>query len=467
MRPPTQPPPRTAADGASTPDRILAVRMGEQYRRLPVSQVTVVVNASLLVAVLGATATMRIWLAATVLVAGLRLVGWAVHLRRPDVLTARGWNRLHVSGAAANGLLWGALPAFFFAPRGVAEHMFLSAVVVGMVAGSATSTLGYPPAFAAFAVPALAPLAVRLASSRSALERTAAILVGIFAVAMWALARIAARNLTASLRHQLRNDALVEQLSAAGRELAAVNAGLEETIRQRTGELVELERRLSGSALLASVGSLAAAVAHDINNPLASLLSSVRLLEEETRSSAAPLSPAAREALDDVQACAERVRAIVRSLGDVARIDGRAGPVDLREILASCLEVAAPELRGRVRVVRDLAGPCRVMGERGSLSQVFLGLILHLTREVAPRDPPAHELRIAIVPPGGQTAAVEIGCRPPAVEGPGREGRDPFLSPFHATVARLGGSIVDRPDRSGFVVLLPVEDGAAAGRAEG
>lgn len=464
MCPPPPRHPRTAAGGDATPDRILGVRMDDQYRRLPVSQATVGVNAALLAVVLGWTVPLRIWLAATVAVAALRLAAWAVRRRRPAAAAPRRWNLLHVAGAAANGLLWGALPAAFFPQLGVAEHMFLSAVIVGMVAGSAASTLGHPPALAAFALPALAPLAFRLAGSASALERAAGILVCVFAVAMWVLARTAARNLTASLVHRFRNDALVEQLSAAGRELAAVNAGLEETVRQRTGELVELERRLAGSALLASVGSLAAAVAHDINNPLASLLSSVRLLEEEARSWPMPLSPSAREELEDVRACAERVRAIVRSLGDVARVDGRSGPLDLREILESCLEVAAPELRGRVRVVRDLATPCRVMGERGSLSQVFLGLILHLTREVPPGEPPAHELRVAVVPPGGQTAAVEIACQPPPVESSG--GRDAFLSPFHAAVARVGGSIVDRADRSGFVVLLPVEARAAPDRAE-
>ena len=225
---------------------------------------------------------------------------------------------------------------------------------------------------------------------------------------------------------------------------------------------MELERRLAGSALLASVGSLAAAIAHDINNPLASLLSGVGLLEEEAQASPVPPSPAAREALEDVRASADRVRVIVRGLDDVARVDGRTGPLELREILESCLAVAAPELRRRVRVVRDLAVPCRVMGERGGLSQVFLGLVLYLARQVPLGDPPAHELRIAIRSPDGQTAAIEITREPasaPPAGSPARgwEGRDPFLSPFHATVTRLGGSILELAGRCGFVVTLPIE----------
>lgn len=473
---PEPPLPRTSADPDETPDRILEVCADEQYRRLPVSQATVVVNGFLLAAVLGWTVPTRLWLAASVLAAGLRLVAWAAHRRRPDAWPARRWIRLHLAGAAVNGALWGSLPAFFFAPGALAEHLFLTAAIVGMVAGSAASTLGHPPAFAAFAVPALAPLLFRLAGSASGLERTAAVLLCVFAAAMWTLAQTAARNLRASLVHRFRNEALVEQLSAAGRQLGEVNAGLEERIRQRTGELVELERRLAGSALLASVGSLAAAVAHDINNPLASLLSGVGLLEEEAGASPVPPSPAAREALEDVRASAERVRVIVRSLDDVARVDGRTGPLELREILESCLAVAAPELRRRVRVVRELAVPCRVMGERGGLSQVFLGLVLYLVRQVPQGDPPAHELRIAIRSPGGRTAAVEItseaASRPLASTPAGspareREGRDPSLLPFHATVARLGGSILELAGRCGFVVTLPIEAPSAPGEGPG
>jgi C4-dicarboxylate-specific signal transduction histidine kinase len=212
------------------------------------------------------------------------------------------------------------------------------------------------------------------------------------------------------------------------------------------------------------VGSLAAAVAHDINNPLASLLSGVQLLEQED-SLAVPASAVAREALEDVRSSAERVRDIVRSLGDVARIDGRKGPLELREIVESCLAVASPELRGRVRVVRELADPGRVLGERGRLSQVFLGLVLQVARTVPAGNPAAHELRVTIRPGQDQTVAIEIHRHPPPGDLPAeRAARVLSLSPFHASMALLGGSILDRPDGSGFVVTVPLAPAEALER---
>jgi signal transduction histidine kinase len=432
-----------------------------QYLRLPISQATVVVNATLLASVLRSVPGWwrAVWLTVMLVLAALRLAAWASHRRRPAALAPRGWAALHVAGAGANGVLWGVLPLLLFGPLDVAGHLFLSAVIIGMVAGSASSTLGDRVAFGAFAVPALAPLIFRLLGSPNALESAAGLLACVFAAAMWFLAQTGARALTASLVHRFRNEALVQQLSSATQELSEANAGLEERVRQRTEELVELERQLSRSALLASVGSLTAAVAHDINNPLASLLSGVQLLEQED-AFAAPVSSAAREGLEDVRASAERVRDIVRSLGDVARIDGRMGPLELREIVESCLAVASPELRGRVRVVRELADPGRVLGERSSLSQVFLGLVLQVARAVPAGDPAAHELRITIRPGQDRTVAIEIHCHPPPAPGdnPGDGAERPLsLSPFHASMALVGGSILARPDGSGFVVSIPQE----------
>jgi signal transduction histidine kinase len=455
---PDPPLPRTAAIRDPTPDEILAVRVGEQYQRLPVSQATVLVNAVLMAVALGRAVSLWFWAAAMVAAGMLRLAAWALHRGRPDLASPRTWDLLHMVGAAVNGALWGALPALFFQPLGVAEHMFLGAVVVGMVAGAASSSLGHPGAFAAFAVPALAPLLLRLLSSSSELERAGGILAGIFAAAMWALARTAARQQRTALLHRLRNDALVDQLSAAGRELAAANAGLEEKVRRRTGELVEMERRLGESALLAGIGSLAAAVAHDINNPLASLISSAGELEEEIASSHAPLSPGGQEALADVRACAERVRGIVRSLGDVTRVDGPRASLDLREIVEACLRVAGPELRARVRVLREMPEPGRVLGERGSLSQVILGLILHLARAVPEGRPDAHPLRIEVRSREGAVAVelLRLAASGAGELAPERASRD-LLSPLHASVGRMGGMLQERSDGRGFVLTLPAD----------
>lgn len=439
-----------------------ASRVDAEYSRLPVTQFTAVVNAVALALAFRSTLgrPILVWLAVVAVVAVLRLPGWALHRRHPRALSPRGWANAQVMGAGVNGLLWGLIPLLAFGHLGLAERLVAGAILVGMVAASAYSNFGHPAAFAAFAAPVLTPLLIRLFASPSPLERAAGAVGGVVAVAMGTLSRTAARNLRASVTQRLRNDALIERLSAAREELTEVNAGLEETVRQRTADLMEMERQLSHAALLASVGSLAAGVAHDINSPLASLLGNVGVLEQEAAAAAAPPSPAAREALADVRACAERVRVTVRSLREVARADGQRGPLELREVVHSCLEVAHPELRGRVRVARELRESGRVLAERGSLSQVVLGLVLHMGRRVPAREPPRHELRVTIHGRRGQVVALEVVVEPPPPEADGDDGPVAdatrlLLSLCHASVVRLGGSIVERDDRSGFVVTLP------------
>jgi hypothetical protein len=444
---------------------LLSARVQGQYARLPVSLVTVLVNAAVIVPVLHRALGSAIVLWAAGVTAGtvVRLAGWAAWRRAPGRLSPATWGRLHVAGAGVNGLLWGLLPLLFFPALGVVEHMYVSAVLVGMVAGSAAVTIGCPAAFATFAAPSFLPLLWRLLGNASRIELATGIMGCVFALAMWVLSRTSSRNLVESLTQRFRNEALVLELSTASEELTEINAGLEQSVHQRTVELVELERKLAESALLASVGSLAAAVAHDINNPLASLLANVRLLEHELNDAGVPPAGTLREALDDVRASADRVRAIVRSLGEVARSDGGRGLLDLRQIVESCLSVAMPELRTRVRVVRDHGEPCWILGERAVVSQVLLGLILHLARTVPEGEPSGHALHLATRrPPGQAEVTVELWCAPPPgpsnhPDRPGLGADDLIVALSHASVSRLGGATARRADGEGFVLTLPVE----------
>jgi signal transduction histidine kinase len=457
---------------ASTRERILSVRLDEQYGRLPVALAAVFANAVLVGLLLrpragsGALA----WAAAVCALTLVRLAGWTVHRRRRPALPVRAWYALHVTGAVVNGALWGALPLLIFRGQGEAEHLIIAATMVGMVAGSASSALGSPSAFAAFAIPALTPLVIRLLEAGGPLETAAAFLACVFAAAMGFLARNAWRTLTVGLVHQLRNEALIADLSRTSEELTEVNAGLEERIRERSDELLELEHELSQSTLLASVGSLAAAVAHDINNPLASLITNLRQVQQELAASPELETATLREALGDVQACADRVRTIVRSLSEVARQDGARGPLDLGEIVESCLAVAAPELRNRVRVVREHVAPCRVMAERASLSQVLLTLILHLGRSIPEGQPDAHELHVTTkLTQGDRVAAVQLSTSSSAAPGTARPGATSqlLLSLSHAAVARVGGSIFGSAGGNGFVVTFPAEPWRASGTRDG
>jgi signal transduction histidine kinase len=455
-----------------------ASRVAAIYGRLPLSQATVLVNGAIVTAVLGGAAgwgRLLGWLAALWGVVLLRLAWWwrrraRPHGARPDV-----WSRRFVAGALLNGLCWGVLLLLVQARVGTPGRLFAAAVVVGMVSGAASSAAGHLAGFTAFAAPSLLPVISWSVAGGNALEHATGALACGFAAAMWTLVRGGDRALTESLTLQLRNESLVSQLQAARERLTAANAELEQRIRERTAELVELERQLSRSALLASLGSLSAAIAHDLNSPIASLLGNLGVIEQELAEAAeaGAATPVSREALEDVRACANRVRTIVRSLGDVARGDGQTGPLALEDVLDACVTVATPELRAHARVVRDYAHPFTVRGDRASLTQAILALLLRVGRATDG---------------GGLAREVRIGARTGAEPGTVvvefvREERaasssddahldrpqDFPLSLTHAAVARLGGRVtsIAEDGRVGFALTLPLEDAAEGPRPAG
>ncbi len=181
-----------------------------------------------------------------------------------------------------------------------------------------------------------------------------------------------------------------------------------------------VERRQSQARLLltdrmVSVGTLAAGVAHEINNPLAFLLTSLdsavdRLATlERSEMGLAPQGAPGREGgsaasmgLADVRAAiveaqegAERVRDIVRDLRTFSRgDDGARAPVSVERVLESSIRMAWNEIRHRARLVRQYGGVPQVEAEAARLGQVFLNLILNAVQAIPEGDVQRNEIRV-------------------------------------------------------------------------
>ncbi len=194
-------------------------------------------------------------------------------------------------------------------------------------------------------------------------------------------------------------------------------------IRDAT-ERKAMEEKLQFAARMASLGTLAAGVAHEINNPMSYVLSNldcVRELMAARRTEGAP-SPDDAE-IENLIAEAEdgawRVVHIVRDLKAFSRRtdDEPLAPVALEDVLDTAAEMALIQIRHRAVLERDYRGATLVLGNRIRLGQVFLNLVVNAAQAIPDGSPDHHRvvLRTRLREDGLAVAEVEdtgIGIDP-------------------------------------------------------
>jgi two-component system cell cycle sensor histidine kinase/response regulator CckA len=177
----------------------------------------------------------------------------------------------------------------------------------------------------------------------------------------------------------------------------------------------ELQARLAQTDRLTSLGTLAAGVAHEINNPLAYVILNIGFVSEELPKIAAAQGGGARcdevrVALEHARSGAERIRDIVRGLKTFSRPESEAlSPLDVTEVMDASLAMVAHEIRHRARLVKDFARVPPVVANEARLGQVFLNLVLNAAQALPEGRSDMNEIRIVIRSPGdAQRVVVEV-----------------------------------------------------------
>jgi PAS domain S-box-containing protein len=170
------------------------------------------------------------------------------------------------------------------------------------------------------------------------------------------------------------------------------------------------EAQLIVSDRMASVGTLAAGVAHEINNPLAAVIANLDLAHREALEMAERTGNRdMADYLQDAQEAAERVRLIVRDLKVFSRAEeDRMGPTDLRAVLESTLRMAWNEIRHRARLVKDFAELPPVEANESRLGQVFLNLIINATHAIPEGQANQNQIRISAHQESDSMVVVEV-----------------------------------------------------------
>ncbi len=175
---------------------------------------------------------------------------------------------------------------------------------------------------------------------------------------------------------------------AAGRVTGIIGVTTDVTERHAAQSAVFRSERM------AAMGTLAASVAHEINNPLAYVLEGLRSIERELGGGA---TPEVRQLLADVKEGAERVRVITSDLQTFTRRDDEPmQSVDVSSAVRTAVQMLRSQLDPVARLSLDLASGVHVRASERRLVQVFMNLLLnavHAVRDV--ERPGGHVVRVA------------------------------------------------------------------------
>ncbi len=292
-----------------------------------------------------------------------------------------------------------------------------------------------------------------------------------------AIARVAAEKKLEIVTYELPMHGATEHYEAR-----IVPAGDDQTVavvRNMTQENRNRER-LAFSERLASLGTMAAGVAHELNSPLTFVMLGLEWLErqltllEQPSSGPAPKPAALAERVREVLESAHRIQRIVRDLKGFTRPEeAHASLIDIPSAIDGALSLAAAELRYRARVEKSYEPSPPVFGNQARLGQVFLNLLVNAAHAL-PEDRSAENvIRVRSFRAEDGRVAVEISDTGAGIS---RDHLPHLFEPFfttkpvgqgtglglwicHEIVTELGGEIQVESETgvgSTFRVLLPL-----------
>lgn len=220
----------------------------------------------------------------------------------------------------------------------------------------------------------------------------------------------------AYLRQKQAREKAESLLELRSRELYEAN----ETLKATNEELTEQKNQLVQQEKLASIGLLAAGVAHEINNPVGFVKSNLQTLEHYTESytavlnayraltlaiknekpdeidallssledllTATDLDHIAKDGVDCIKESlsgVERIEEIIVNLSDFARAEGDDRvQCDINELLENTIKLVWNEIKYKCEIERDFGDLPMLWGRPGQLRQVFVNIIVNAAQAI-------------------------------------------------------------------------------------
>lgn len=220
--------------------------------------------------------------------------------------------------------------------------------------------------------------------------------------------------------------AFAQQLEAEAR----FRSKLEALVEERSQELCESRERLRRVDRLASIGTLAAGVAHQINNPIGSILMSAQFALQHPQGD--DREEVYREVLEANAEQAQRCGRIVHNLLAFARnAPAEKSPVELNELIQQAVySLSVPTTAFDLRLCRE---PLHVMANSIEIEQVVVNLVRNALQSGQPEG-----AQVEIT--AGRSADHAVICVTDQGRGIESSDRDRIFDPFFTTRIHEGGT---------------------------
>lgn len=166
-------------------------------------------------------------------------------------------------------------------------------------------------------------------------------------------------------------------INSKDREIYSLTNAINKMLR----ELEVRQRHLVQSEKLASLGTLLAGVAHELNNPLSNISSSCQILIEEVKEADLEYK---KELLSQINEQTDRARNIVRSLLEFSRESGfKKERLPLRKLLQETIRFVKSQAPANVDIKLDVPDDITILADKQRMQQAFLNLIKNGIEAVA------------------------------------------------------------------------------------
>lgn len=151
-------------------------------------------------------------------------------------------------------------------------------------------------------------------------------------------------------------------------------------IFQDITQIKEMAEQIKRADRMVSIGKMAAGIAHEVRNPLASLMGSIQVLKEEMKLSGSNLN-----LMNIILRESERLNRLVTDFLLFAHPPKTEfGPIMLNELVNETLEMLrnSPQFNGHISISKEFSHDARVLGDANQLRQVFWNLLLNAAQEM-------------------------------------------------------------------------------------